>query len=141
MSEEEEMQEREAYFDDRLCAHGIDYVAWDNAGLPDHQLRTVTLRFPVENAKPIEIAERVIPNAEESEYQAINVNEVHISGFEMDLAARPLPNLDIDAAFGYTKSKIVDFNGTSAYIGESLPYQPRYTLNLGATRLCTRMSH
>jgi hypothetical protein len=69
------MQEREAYFDDRLYTHGIDYVAWEDARQKDQQPRTVTLRFPVENAKPIEIAERVIPNAEESEYQAINLNE------------------------------------------------------------------
>lgn len=69
------MQEREAYFDDRLYAHGIDYVAWDSAGLADQQPRIVTLRFPVEDAKPVELSERVMPNAEETEYQAITIND------------------------------------------------------------------
>ena len=69
------MQEIENYFDDRLFTHGIDNVAWDGAGQPDQQHRTVTLRFPVANAQPIEIAERVIRNAEETEYQAITIND------------------------------------------------------------------
>jgi iron complex outermembrane receptor protein len=64
--------------------------------------------------------------------QALNVNKVHILGFETDVVARPWRNLDLNGAFGYTKSIIKDFNGTSLYVGQSLPYQPRYTLNLGA---------
>jgi len=69
------MQESKAYFDDRLYTHGIDYVAWDNAGPSDHQPRTVTLSFQVENVEPVNIAERVMPNATDTEYQAITVNE------------------------------------------------------------------
>lgn len=84
------MQEREAYFDDRLYARGIDYVAWDNVGIADHQNRTVTLRFPVENAKPIEIAEQVIPNADETVYEAISVND--------DLASRGIRDIRVEVS-------------------------------------------
>jgi iron complex outermembrane recepter protein len=64
--------------------------------------------------------------------EAINVNKAHIVGLEAELAGRPMRNLDLNADFGYTKSNIVDFNGTSEYVGQSLPYQPRYTVNLAA---------
>jgi iron complex outermembrane receptor protein len=64
--------------------------------------------------------------------EAVNVDKAHIVGFETDMAARPVANIDLNAAFGYTKSNIVSFNGTSEYVGQSLPYQPRYTANLGA---------
>ena len=35
----------------------------------------ITLRFPVANAESVEIDERMIPNADETEYQAITINE------------------------------------------------------------------
>jgi hypothetical protein len=68
-------RERESYFDDRLYTHGIDAVFWDDARSIDHEPRTVTLRFPVENTEPVEIAQRLMPNAEESEYHSITVNK------------------------------------------------------------------
>lgn len=93
------MQEGEAYFDDRLYAHGIDYVAWDDAGTSDHQPRTVTLRFPVENAEPVEIAERVMPNAEETEYHAITVNDAleerGIRDIRVEVSREPFVQSDI----------------------------------------------
>jgi iron complex outermembrane receptor protein len=64
--------------------------------------------------------------------QAINVNKAQIWGFEADALARPLAGLDLNASFGYTKSDIRDFNGTANYVGQSLPYQPLYSLALGA---------
>jgi len=75
MSEGKEMQEREDYFDDRLFAHGIDNVAWDDAGREDRRPRTVTLRFPVEDAEPIELAVKVIPNTEEIEYHSFALGD------------------------------------------------------------------
>lgn len=63
--------------------------------------------------------------------QAINVNKSVIDGYEIEVEAYPIHSIDIDASFGYTRSRIVNFNDTSAYVGQSLPYQPRYTLNLG----------
>lgn len=64
--------------------------------------------------------------------QSINVRESRIKGFEVDLAARIASAFDVNASYGYTKSEIRDFDGSSSYLGQSLPYQPRYTLNLGA---------
>jgi iron complex outermembrane receptor protein len=62
----------------------------------------------------------------------VNVRKARIYGIEADLQARPVAGLNLNAAFGYTNSRIRDFNGTSAYVGQSLPLSPRYTLNLGA---------
>jgi iron complex outermembrane recepter protein len=64
--------------------------------------------------------------------QAININNATIVGFETSVTARPLNHFQVDASYGYTRSKINNFNGTQAYVGQSLPYAPRYTLNLGA---------
>jgi iron complex outermembrane recepter protein len=64
--------------------------------------------------------------------QAININNVTIVGFETTVAARPLRQFQVDASYGYTRSRINNFNGTQAYVGQSLPYAPRYTLNVGA---------
>jgi iron complex outermembrane receptor protein len=61
----------------------------------------------------------------------INVRRSRLLGFEVEAAARPIASLDLNASYGYTHSKIQDFNGTSAYVGQSLPQSPKYTLNLG----------
>jgi iron complex outermembrane receptor protein len=61
----------------------------------------------------------------------VNVDRSRIYGFEVEAAARPVKGLDLNAAFGYTNSKIQDFNGTAAYVGQPLPSTPRYTLNVG----------
>lgn len=84
------MQERKAYFDDRLNARGIDYVAWDDVGIADHQNRTVTLRFPVENAKPVEIEEQVVPNEDQTAYEAISIND--------DLAGRGIRDIHVEVS-------------------------------------------
>ncbi|HVO46027.1 MAG TPA: TonB-dependent receptor [Steroidobacteraceae bacterium] len=62
----------------------------------------------------------------------INARKARIQGFELELAARPLPHLDLNASYGYTDSKIRDFDGTPLYLGQSLPNMPKSTLNLGA---------
>lgn len=61
----------------------------------------------------------------------INVGKARIHGFEADVAFRPIRNWYVNGSFGYTKSEIRDFNGTAAFVGQSLPYQPRYSFNLG----------
>lgn len=62
----------------------------------------------------------------------INARKARIQGVEFDLIARPAAHVDLNASFGYTDSKIKDFNGTGLYDGQSLPNSPRFTLNLGA---------
>jgi iron complex outermembrane receptor protein len=60
-----------------------------------------------------------------------NVPRSRINGFELELTARPLPGLDLNAAYGYTNSSIRDFPDP-AIIGNEDPLISRYTLNLGA---------
>lgn len=62
----------------------------------------------------------------------INIDRSSIRGFEFDLLARPMDGLELSSAFGYVKSEIKKFDRATAYIGQSLPYQPRYTINLAA---------
>jgi len=61
----------------------------------------------------------------------INAHKARIQGFELELVARPVPHLDLNASYGYTDSKIKDFDGSALYRGQSLPNMPQSTLNLG----------
>lgn len=62
----------------------------------------------------------------------LNAQEVRIKGFEVELTARPTPNWDLDAAFGYIDAEIEDFNGIdNSYVGQQLPNAPKFTLNVG----------
>ena len=60
-----------------------------------------------------------------------NVPESRITGFELEARARPVTGLELNAAFGYTDSKITDFPDPIV-IGNELPLISRYTINLGA---------
>jgi len=62
----------------------------------------------------------------------VNVRKSRIFGVEAEVTARPIDRLDLDASYGYTNSKIQDFNGTSQYVGQPLPETPSFTLNLSA---------
>lgn len=61
----------------------------------------------------------------------VNVNKARILGVEAQAQAQLSKNLELDVDFGYTGSRIQDFNGTSAYVGQRLPSTPLYTLNIG----------
>jgi iron complex outermembrane receptor protein len=60
-----------------------------------------------------------------------NVPKARITGFELEARAKPAPGLELNAALGYTDSKITAFPDP-AVIGNELPLISRYTLNLGA---------
>lgn len=60
-----------------------------------------------------------------------NIPETRINGFELEASAEILPDFDINAAFGYTDSKIEAFPDASV-IGNEAPQISRYTINLGA---------
>lgn len=62
----------------------------------------------------------------------INARKARIQGVEFDVLARPVAQLDLNASFGYTDSKIKDFDGSGLYDGQPLPNMPKSTLNLGA---------
>ena len=60
-----------------------------------------------------------------------NVPEARIDGFELEARARPARGLELNAALGYTNSKITEFPDPTV-IGNEAPLISRYTLNLGA---------
>jgi iron complex outermembrane recepter protein len=60
-----------------------------------------------------------------------NVPEARITGFELEARAKPVKGLELNAALGYTNSKITAFPDP-VVIGNELPLISRYTLNLGA---------
>ena len=64
---------------------------------------------------------------------AINANEARLQGVEIELATRPLENLELTAAYGYTDAEFTDFDGTGVFDGNRLPNTPLYTFN-GAAR-------
>jgi iron complex outermembrane receptor protein len=68
----------------------------------------------------------------------VNVARSRLYGFEAEATARPMRGLDLSVAYGYTKSRIQDFNGTGEYLGQSLPSTPLYTLNLAGQYTHTR---
>lgn len=66
-----------------------------------------------------------------------NAGKAHSYGLEFELAARPLPGLDLFAGFGLTKAKIDEweaFDGVSMYdyAGNKLPNVPETSYNVGA---------
>lgn len=63
--------------------------------------------------------------------QTVNVRKSRLYGFDADLVARPIKGLELNAGVGYVKSEIRDFDGSDNYVGQSLPYSPRYTINAG----------
>jgi iron complex outermembrane receptor protein len=62
----------------------------------------------------------------------VNVNKSRIYGIEAQLQAQLVKGFELNMDFGYTNSRIQDFNGTPLYVGQRLPSTPLYTLNVGA---------
>ncbi|MBS3961738.1 MAG: TonB-dependent receptor [Sandarakinorhabdus sp.] len=60
-----------------------------------------------------------------------NVPRTRINGFEVDANWRAFDGFDLNAAVGFTDSKITDFPNP-AFEGNEAPLISRYTLNLGA---------
>jgi iron complex outermembrane receptor protein len=63
---------------------------------------------------------------------SLNARRFEITGLELELSARPLRGLELEATFGYLHAEIDDFNGTAVYVGQQVPNAPKFTLNLGA---------
>jgi iron complex outermembrane recepter protein len=62
---------------------------------------------------------------------AINADSAEIKGMEIEIAARPLPGLDVNIAYGYTDGTFTNFNGTGLNDGNRLPNSPRNGLSAG----------
>lgn len=71
-------------------------------------------------------------DAETGGQVTINAARAQLTGFEADIMARPAEGLTLNAAFGYTRSRIKRFDNTDRFKGQALPNMPEYTVNLGA---------
>ncbi|WP_070155618.1 TonB-dependent receptor [Sphingobium phenoxybenzoativorans] len=60
-----------------------------------------------------------------------NIPKTRLKGFELELNARPMPAVELNAAVGYTWSDIKQFPDPTV-IGNEAPLISRYTYNLGA---------
>lgn len=60
-----------------------------------------------------------------------NVPKTRIQGFELEANLRPAPQVQLNAALGYTYSDIKKFP-VAAFVGNEAPLISRYTYNLGA---------
>ena len=61
----------------------------------------------------------------------VNIDEVEITGGEIELLASPLQGLDLYAGFGYTSSEIKDYSLNPDAEGNDAPYVPESTFNVG----------
>ena len=64
-----------------------------------------------------------------------NAAEANARGFEIEVQARPVAGLTLNAGLGYTKTEITDWFDALAgidYDGRELTNTPRYTYNIGA---------
>ena len=61
----------------------------------------------------------------------INIDEVDLIGFEVDMSARVADGIDIYAAYGYTDSEIKAYTADPAFVGNKAPYVPKFTFNAG----------
>lgn len=62
-----------------------------------------------------------------------NAGHTRSFGAEVAIKVRPINQLEINASYGYTNAKFIDFNnGKTNYAGNTIPYAPANTLFLGA---------
>ena len=70
--------------------------------------------------------------------RVLNAAEAASNGFELELAAKPLPRFNVFAGFGYTEGKFGNWvakrpdGGSFDYDGKYLPNAPKYTFHVGA---------
>ena len=60
-----------------------------------------------------------------------NIDKVDLKGLEADVRWRPIHELGLHAAFGYTDSKIKEYAVRPYTVGNKVPYVPDYTANVG----------
>jgi iron complex outermembrane receptor protein len=63
---------------------------------------------------------------------SLNARRFEIKGIELELSARPVQGLELNATFGWLDAEIDDFNGTAVYVGQQVPNAPKFMLNVGA---------
>lgn len=60
----------------------------------------------------------------------VNIDLTRVKGVEVEVTARPVPQLDLIANYGLSDAKIRKFDSAPAYIGNRAPQNNRYTLTL-----------
>ena len=60
-----------------------------------------------------------------------DVDKAELDGFELEVAWRPLDQLDLYAAYGRTSSEITAYAERPGTVGNDLPYMPKQTFNVG----------
>ena len=61
-----------------------------------------------------------------------NVNEVEMTGVELELTARAAQGFDVFASAGFNDASIEDFDGSGRFIGNQSPNNVKSTINVGA---------
>lgn len=61
----------------------------------------------------------------------VNIDEVELTGGELELLAHVSDNFDIYAGYGYTDSEINEYALDASLEGNRAPYVPRFTFNIG----------
>jgi len=61
-----------------------------------------------------------------------NINEVEMTGVELDLTARLAQGFDVFASAGFNDASIEDFDGSGRFLGNQSPNNVKSTINLGA---------
>ncbi len=75
-----------------------------------------------------------IPTAGGTAVYIDNAGEASSRGVELEVAARPMPGLEIFAGGGYTDAQYEDYtSGTNVYDDKQIMDSPEYTLHLGVT--------
>lgn len=105
-----------SWFDNRLLLNAAAFYI----DIQDKQVFETDLTIPVPGAQNIR-----------------NAAKAHSMGCEIELQARPVSGLDINAGFGFTEAKIDDWTAMESggvqydYKGKYLTYYPRTTANIG----------
>lgn len=69
------MEEYEPYWDERLFGHGIQAISWVGADAADRAPKWIGIIFGADEGDRLTIEEKLIPNAEETEYRTITVTD------------------------------------------------------------------
>lgn len=91
----------------------------------------------------IDMRDKQVSETDQTTLQLItsNAGKAHSMGFELELAARPMPGLDVFGAIGYADAEFDEFTATehngvalveTDYSGNDLQFAPKYTYNIGA---------
>jgi iron complex outermembrane receptor protein len=109
------------------------YEIGAKSALLDHKV-TLDIAIYQYNYKNIQVSQVVSAGGFANSTLITNAATSQIRGAEMDLSARPIESLLLEAAYAYTDAKYLSyvFNGTLNYSGTRMVRAPKHSLNLSA---------